>query len=233
MEHGGTAFAYIDSSADIASSTDALVKSSFYHAGQVCVSTQNILIHKNVEKEFLKSFLVKTSKLKCGDPQSMSTDVGPIIKDSAYNRILDQIEKAVKSGAELLLGGKPLSETIIEPTVFLNPEHDLEIVFEEIFGPVVNLFIVNNIDEAIEFIGDSHFSFQASIYTQDMNQGLKAINEFNAKTVLVNEHTAYRVDWMPLGEEKNSGYSTASMYDSMMDMTYEKLFIIKSPEINE
>ena len=163
----------------------------------------------------------------------MSTDVGPIIKDSAYNRILDQIEKAVKSGAELLLGGKPLSETIIEPTVFLNPEHDLEIVFEEIFGPVVNLFIVNNIDEAIEFIGDSHFSFQASIYTQDMNQGLKAINEFNAKTVLVNEHTAYRVDWMPFGGRKNSGYSTASMYDSMMDMTYEKLFIIKSPEINE
>ena len=160
LEHGGTASAIIDQSANLEDASRQLVRSSFYHSGQVCVSTQNIFIHESVREEFTKLFLNEARNLKVGNPELLTTDLGPIIKKTAFNRIIGLIEDARKSDAKILLGGNALSPTTIEATVIDSP-HDIksEIYQEEIFGPLVNFFSYDCLDTLIATINESKILF--------------------------------------------------------------------------
>ena len=156
-----------------------------------------------------------------------------MLKKSAFDRILSWIEEAKSEGAELILGAKALSDSTIEPTIFENTSLDSKLFKEEIFGPVVNLMEYESLDELIELLNSSEFSFQASFFTEKLSSSMKAIHDLDVKTILINEHTTFRVDWMPFGGKKLSGHGTGGMLDSMLDMTDEKLIIIKDKNIGE
>lgn len=228
LEHGGAAPVIVEPDADVDAMLPGLVKGGYYHAGQVCVSVQRIFVHRKIMPEVKEKMTAMIKKLKVGDPVEKSTDVGPLIKPGEVDRVDSWVKEAVNEGAELLCGGKKISNTCYEPTLLLNPSQQSKCSMEEIFGPVVCLYEYENFLEAVKLANEVPFNFQASIYTESLNTALDGVNRLKATAVMVNEHTAFRVDWMPFGGAEMSGLGTGGIGYSMRDMCHEKLMVIKS-----
>ena len=196
LEHGGVAPVIVDKTADLSKVIPSLIKGGFYHAGQVCVSVQRIYLHKEIEKEFIKKFVEGVKKLKVGNPLDKKTDVGPLISPKEVDRIHSWVKE---SKGKILCGGKKISNSCYEPTVVLNPAKDSKLSTLEVFGPVVCLYSYSNIDDAIATANSLDFAFQASIFSNDLALTLNAAKKLEGLAVMVNDHTAFRVDWMPFG----------------------------------
>jgi acyl-CoA reductase-like NAD-dependent aldehyde dehydrogenase len=231
LEHGGAAPIIVEPDADIDNILPGLVKGGYYHAGQVCVSVQRVFIHKKIIGEVKEKMITMVKKLKVGDPVDKETEVGPLIKTGEVERVDNWVKEAVIEGAELLCGGNKISNTCYEPTLLLNPSQESKCSTEEIFGPVVCLYEYENYGDAIEMANQVPFNFQASIYTESLNTALDCVKRLKAKAVMVNEHTAFRVDWMPFGGAEMSGLGVGGIGYSMRDMCHEKLMVIKSGSV--
>jgi len=231
LEHGGVAPCILDTSADFDMAIPKIVKGAFYHAGQVCVSVQRLYIHRTQIDEFLKGFIVQVEKLKVGDPTLHDTEVGPLISPDEILRLDHWVEDAIERGAKLICGGKPLGMTSYEPTVLLNPSDDALVSTNEVFGPVLAIYEYSDLQEAFERANRLPYCFQASIFTKNLDLALEATARLKAQTVLVNDHTAFRVDWMPFGGSEKSGYGIGGIGPSMRDMTIEKMMVFHSNKI--
>ncbi|GAB1372721.1 aldehyde dehydrogenase family protein [Candidatus Kapaibacterium sp.] len=227
LEHGGTAVAVVDSVCDTEFAATSIVKGGFYHAGQVCVSTQNVFVHKTIYDELKELILTKTRKLITGDPNDDSTDVGPIINDWEKSRILSQINSAVLGGAQLLCGGNEIHKTCISPAVITKTDYEMDVMREEVFGPVINLNPYTDLNYIIEQCNKTPFSFQNAIYTKDIDKAMSFAHQIDSKAVIINDSTAFRVDWMPFGGSKESGFRVGGVKYSINDVTEEKLVVIK------
>lgn len=228
LEHGGAAPVIVEADANIDAILPGLVKGGYYHAGQVCVSVQRVFVQNAIINEVKEKMTVMVKKLKVGDPVEKATEVGPLIKRDAIDRVDAWVKEAIDQGAQLLCGGKKISDTCYEPTLLLNPSQMSKCSQEEIFGPVVCLYEYDNYIDAIEVANMVPFNFQASIYTESLNVALDCVKRLKAKAVMVNEHTAFRVDWMPFGGAEMSGLGVGGIGYSMRDMSHEKLMVIKS-----
>ena len=134
----------------------------------------------------------------------------------------------IYKGAKCLCGGKKLSDTCFEPTVLLDPPADVLVSREEIFGPVICIYSYKDREKAIKQANSVPFSFQAAVFTKDIDVALYMVKRLNATAVMVNDHSAFRVDWMPFGGRRHSGISMGGIPHSMHDMTYEKMMVIRS-----
>lgn len=229
LEHGGIAPAIIHSSYPWEKAVPPLVKGGFYHGGQVCVSVQRVMVGDEVLGDFSHTMKEAVESLRVGDPALMETDVGPLIRPQEVERVHSWVEKALRGGAELLCGGKKISQTCYAPTLLLNPPLDTEVSSREIFGPVVCLYGYESLERAIESANSTDYAFQAAIFTSNLDVALYAIDHLEAQAVMVNEHTAFRADWMPFGGYKKSGLGLGGMGCALRDMTLEKMFVIKTP----
>ena len=142
-------------------------------------------------------------------------------------RVAKWVTEAQQSGAQTITGGERLSDTTYAPTVLLNPAQNTTISQQEIFGPVVCVYGYEQMDEAIKQANALPFAFQASVFTQNLGVATKCIHELEAAAVMVNDHTAFRVDWMPFAGHQTSGYGTGGIEYTLHDMTQEKLAVIK------
>mgnify|MGYP000666346074 CR=1 FL=1 len=228
LEHGGAAPVIVEADAEIDAMISLLVKGGFYHAGQVCVSVQRIYVHESILDRVVEEMEQETRKLQTGDPSSGDTEVGPLILPKEVDRVHDWVQEAVSSGGTLICGGNKLSDTCYEPTILLNPGEHVKVSNQEIFGPVVCVYSYNDRQEAIDCANALSFAFQSSIFTQNIDVALDTVKKLNATAVMVNDHTAFRVDWMPFGGRDSSGLGLGSIPHSMHDMTREKLMVIKS-----
>jgi acyl-CoA reductase-like NAD-dependent aldehyde dehydrogenase len=228
LEHGGAAPAIVEPDADVKAIVPSLIKGSFYHAGQVCVSTQRIFVDEKIADRFIKDFVAQTKKLNVGDPSKPTTDVGPIITSEALNRMDTWVKNAKKDGGKILCGGKPLPNNCYEPTVILNPSLKSEVSQHEIFGPVVCIYTYKKLNEAIQQANALPYCFQASVFTKDIDNALKIASELEGTTIMINDHTAFRVDWMPFGGLKESGMGVGGIHYSINEMTRKKLVVVKS-----
>ncbi|MDC6657714.1 aldehyde dehydrogenase family protein, partial [Leclercia adecarboxylata] len=149
LEHGGVAPAIVDRSADLGRIIEPVVKGGYYHAGQVCVSTQHVFVHEDVADDFTQALIARVERLRTGDPTLKDTNVGPLIQPREVDRVAEWIDEAVSGGAQLATGGKRLSETMLQPTVLLDPASDARITMQEVFGPVVAVYRYTDLDEAI------------------------------------------------------------------------------------
>lgn len=226
LEHGGVAPVIIDNNVNIKKIIKPIVKGSFYHAGQVCVSIQNIIVHKKIISEFIDLMKEEISILKVGNPSDIKTDVGPLIRPSEVDRVETVVREAIESGATLICGGKKLSDTTYACTVLRDPSLDSQVVQKEVFGPVVNVFGFDDIDEAISLANHNEFAFQSSVFTNDLKKAMHCYEKLIAKTVLINEQTTFRVDWMPFGGIRHSGEGVGGISYSYSDMVYNKVLII-------
>jgi len=226
LEHGGTGTSIVTKNADLDMAVPKIVKGGFYHAGQVCVSTQNTYIHQEIYDETIERILADVKKLKIGDPTELSTDVGPIINEEETKRFEGWVKEAVSDGAKILLGGNRLPNNCFEATVLSDVTEDMLVMSREVFGPVMSLKPYTNIDEVIDIMNESEYSFQASIYTQDIDMAFNTAKKLETKAFMINDSTAFRVDWMPFGGTKASGLGVGGMKYSIQDMTEEKLIIL-------
>ncbi|EHK53044.1 aldehyde dehydrogenase family protein, partial [Allomesorhizobium alhagi] len=197
LEHGGAAPAIVDRSADLGKVIEPIVKGGYYHAGQVCVSTQRIFVHADIAEDFTQRLVARVEKLRTADPILKDTEVGPLILPREADRVGQWIEEAVKRGATLATGGKRLSETTLEPAVLLDPAADAKISTLEVFGPVVAVYRYRDLDDAIRQANALPTAFQASVFAQDIDVALRAAERLDASAVMINDPTAFRTDWMP------------------------------------
>ena len=228
LEHGGSAPVIVDKMADVKTMLPALAKGAFYHAGQVCVSVQRIFVHESLLDEVVSGLKSEAKKLIIGDPLNENTEVGPLILPKEVDRVNDWVQEAISEGAELICGGNPLPNHCFEATILLNPSGQSKVSKLEVFGPVVCIYSCTNIDDAITLANSLEVHFQASIFTKDLDVALGTVKKLNAAAVMVNDHTAFRVDWMPFGGRDASGIGVGGIQYSMHEMTREKLMVIKS-----
>lgn len=226
LEHGGAAPVLIDESAELNKTIESIVKGGYYHAGQVCVSVQRIFVHKRILPDFMHRFIDRVQQLRVGDPLLKETEVGPLISPKEVQRVLSWISEAVATGAQVF-GGQRLSETTIAPTILLNPALDAKVSQYEIFGPVTCVYEYEDLDWAIDMANSLPFSFQSSIFTSSLAPALHAAQRLDASAVFINEHTAFRVDWMPFAGRKQSGYGVGGIVWTMHEMSQDKMIVMK------
>ena len=230
LEHGGVAPVIVEADADLVDALPLLAKGGFYHAGQVCVSVQRVFCHKDIAKIVAQNLADIAKKLKVGDPTKPETEVGPLIRQAEVDRVHEWVTQAVKDGAELLTGGT-INGNCYTPTVLLNPPETSIVSTHEIFGPVVCVYSYDSVDEAIKKANALPFAFQASVFTKNIDKALHAYKQLNASAVMVNDHTAFRVDWMPFAGLRHSGLGVGGIPHTYHDMTIRKMIVIKSNKI--
>ena len=226
LEHGGAAPVIVDRSANLDTVIEPIVKGGYYHAGQVCVSTQRIFVHQDIMSGFVERLAARIALLRVGDPLLRETEVGPLIDPRETSRVVSWVEEATARGARLLGGGR-YSETTLMPAVLVEPPADARVSQLEIFGPVTCVYGFQELDRAIDSANALPFAFQASIFSTDIAPALRAAERFDASSVLINDHTAFRTDWMPFAGRRQSGYGVGGIPASMEAMSQEKMIVVK------
>jgi acyl-CoA reductase-like NAD-dependent aldehyde dehydrogenase len=246
LEHGGVAPVIVDITPDIDEIAPAIAKGGFYHAGQVCVSVQKVFAHKSIALALANKLAAIAEIQKVGDPLDPSTDIGPLIAPSEADRIHKWVEEAVLSGGQLLTGGTTTQNSELKtqnselkvptvlpsyrPTVLYDPPSTAKVSTHEVFGPVICVYPFESIDDAIAQANSLRFAFQAAVFTKDIDVALSSARKLNASAVMINDHTAFRVDWMPFGGRDESGIGMGGIPYSMKEMTREKLIVFHSRE---
>nr|XP_061811973.1 3-sulfolactaldehyde dehydrogenase-like [Nerophis lumbriciformis] len=231
LEHGGAAPVIICEDADFDAALPSLLKGGFYHAGQVCVSVQRVFAPTAQADALAQALADGANALMVGDPLAARTDVGPLIRQAEVDRVDQWVSEAVAAGAILLTGGKTLDHQSYAPTVLLNPRTDSAVSTQEIFGPVVCVYSYDKLDEAIELANDLPFSFQASVFTGQIDQALAVSRQLRGSAVMVNDHSAFRHDAMPFAGLDASGYGVGGIGYTLHDMQIRKMTVIKSPSL--
>ena len=228
LEHGGVAPVIIEKDVNIDEILPSILKGGFYHAGQVCVSVQKLFIEESICNQFSNKLGKLAKELIVGSQLSDKTEVGPLISPKEVNRVELWVNEAIQRGATLITGGSRISNTCYEPTVLLNPPHDSKVSTHEIFGPVVCIYSYKDRNQAIKIANSLDVHFQASVFTKDIDVALECTKKLNATAVMINDHTAFRVDWMPFGGRDSSGIGMGGIQYSMNEMTRDKLTVIHS-----
>ncbi len=231
LEHGGPAPVILAADADLDVAVPSILKGGFYHAGQVCVSVQRVFAHESIARDVAERLAEGASKLVVGDPTDPATEVGPLIRPREVTRVAEWVDEAREKGAEVLSGGEALSGTCYKPTVLLDPPDDARVSREEIFGPVVCVFSFSDADDAVRRANALPFAFQASVFTRDLDTAMRVYARLDASAVMVNDHTAFRVDWMPFAGLRRSGLGVGGIPYTMEEMQIEKMIVIRSPEL--
>jgi acyl-CoA reductase-like NAD-dependent aldehyde dehydrogenase len=227
LEHGGAAPVIIDRGADLDRLIEPLVKGGYYHAGQVCVSVQRIYIHEELESAFLDRFAARVTALKVGDPLRAETEVGPLILPREADRVLAWTEEAVGAGATLIGGGRINSSTL-NPAIIVHPRADAKVSTLEVFGPISCVYPFRRLDEAIRAANSLPVAFQASIFTENLRTAFYAAERLDASAVMVNDHTAFRTDWMPFAGRRQSGYGIGGIPWTMREMSQQKMIVFRN-----
>jgi acyl-CoA reductase-like NAD-dependent aldehyde dehydrogenase len=226
LEHGGAAPVIVDESADIDAMLPYLAKGGFYHAGQVCVSVQRVFAPRAMARTIAQKLADTASRLVVANAVEETTEVGPLIRPGEVERVADWVAEAAKEGGDILCGGEKIGETAYRPTVILDPPAHVRLSKQEIFGPVVAIYGVDDLDDAIKRANDLPFAFQAAGFTRRLDIATKLIRSLDATAVMINDHTAFRVDWMPFAGRRQSGYGTGGIGYTMHDMTQDKMAVI-------
>lgn len=238
LEHGGVAPVIVDIEpsmppAEVEDFLDKLVpplsKGAFYHAGQVCVSVKRIYLPQAHAARFAEKLAEAAAKLKVGKAEDKDTDIGPLIRESECDRVHAWVSEATSEGAVILTGGKkaPAGANYYLPTVLLNPHANSKVSQLETFGPLVCIYGYEDIASAIASANSLSCAFQAAVFGKDMARLIKCATALNATAVMINDHTAFRVDWMPFGGRKESGLGMGGIYHSALEMSQEKLMVLK------
>lgn len=228
LEHGGAAPAIVAADADLERAVPALAKGGFYHAGQVCVSVQRVYVHESVAEEFTRRLGEAAAGLRVGDPALEATEVGPLIRPGEVRRVAEWIEEAVARGARVVTGRRELGNNCYAPTVLYDPPDDCRVSREEVFGPVVCVYPYTDLDAAIARANALPWAFQAAVFTRDLDLADHVVRHIDASAVMVNDHTAFRVDWMPFAGLRQSGLGVGGIPYTWRDMQVEKMRLTRA-----
>lgn len=227
LELGGKNGLIVMDDADIAAAAKAVAAGAFSTAGQRCAATSRVLVHTAIYDAFMEKLLAEAKGMKVGPGTEGDTKVCPIINPRQYNGILKYVEEAKNSGAQVVLGGKALTDgaygqgTYIQPTIISGVDIKSKLAQEEVFGPVLAVFRIASLDEGIAFLNATQYGLTASIYTSDVNKALYAVDRMQAGCCYVNAPTFGSEPHMPFGGVKQSGIGTREPGTESLDVFSE------------
>lgn len=225
LELGGNAGVIIHQDANMPLAVRETASGGFANAGQNCISVQRLLVHEAIYDEFLQAFVNAVGTLKVGDPRDADTDVGPLITEKDALRAASWVEEARAAGAKVICGGQR-EGTLFWPTVLTETSPDMKVRCEEVFAPILTISSYSEWDEAIETINDSLYGLQAGLFTNDMNRIMDAWNRIEVGGLQVNSASTFRVDHMPYGGVKSSGYGREGVKYTIEEMTELRLMVL-------
>lgn len=228
LELGGNAGVIVEPDTDMDFAVSRLVLGAFAYAGQVCISVQRIFVHQSIAEEFIDRFVSRTIKeARWGDPKDPDVICGPLIDSANVKRIMEWIAEAKSNGAKILCGGERHG-TVVTPTVLTHVDPKLRISAQEAFGPIVIIDTYETLDEAIAKVNNSDFGLQAGIFTNNVEKVFKAFNGIDVGGLIHNDSSMFRVDSMPYGGIKDSGFGREGLKYAIEEMTELKLLVLKS-----
>lgn len=225
LEHGGIAPVIVAEDADLGQAIPRLGRAGFWHAGQACVSVQRIFCARNILDAMAEGLAKVARNMVIGDPTKPETEVGPLITHAELERVASWVES---SGATVAAGGERLSASTYANTVLVSPGRNAQVSRREIFGPVVCLYPYDQLDEALAEANDTPFSFQAAVFSRNIDTAMHCFRHLDGTAIMINEHPLFRVDWMPFGGARQSGLGMGGIPHSMRDMQTEKMMVWRS-----
>lgn len=226
LELGSNAAVIVEPSTPIHKIVSRCVSGAFNFAGQVCISLQRVYVHSSIIDEFTEAFVEETKKLIVGDPLDTKTDVSAMINPNEVERIRAWVEEAREQGAVIATGGE-FTERTLTPTVMTNVTADMRIVCQETFAPIVSIVSYETLDDAIRLVNESDLGLNAGIYTNILSDALYAADELQAGAVIINDIPTFRVDNMPYGGVKMSGYGREGIKWAIEEMSDMKFISMK------
>jgi aldehyde dehydrogenase (NAD+) len=229
LELGGNAAAVVcpdwSSDADLDWAATRIATFANYQAGQSCVSVQRVLVADSLWDRLVPQIVAKVEALPTGSPWDEATVVGPLVDEKAAIRVAAWVDEAVAAGATLLTGGVRDGASYA-PTVLADVPADAKVSCEEVFGPVLIVQRVADVDEAFATVNDSRFGLQTGVFTHDLQVAFRAHAELEVGGVVVGDVPSYRADQMPYGGVKASGVGREGLRYAMEDFTYERVLVL-------
>lgn len=225
LELGGNAGVIVHSDADLNYAAERCVAGGFAYAGQTCISVQRILVERSVFGKFTDLLVEGVKRLKSGDPLEDATDLGPLIRESDAVRSNEWVQEAVRSGARLLCGGRR-NGSVVEPTVLTGTRPDMKVNCQEIFAPVVTVEPYQDFADALRQINNTPYGLQAGIFTRDAKLLFHAYEELEVGGVMAGDVPTFRIDHMPYGGIKDSGFGREGLRYAIEEMTEPKLLVM-------
>jgi len=209
LELGGKDPMIVLADADVDVASSAAVWGAFVNAGQACLSVERCYVHRSLHDKFVQACADKTKQLRVGNGMDADTDVGPMIHERQLRIVESHVEDARARGAQVLAGGirlRELGPNFYAPTVLMNVSHEMRVMREETFGPVLPIMAFDSDDEAVGLANDSEYGLAASIFTRDSERGERMARRIHAGTVMVNDAiSCFGISEAPHGGAKASG----------------------------
>jgi acyl-CoA reductase-like NAD-dependent aldehyde dehydrogenase len=222
LELGSNAALVVAEDADLEAAVDAVLRGGFYASGQACISVQRVLVVASVASEFTERLLARLDEVVIGDPRDEKTRVSALIDPASTDRVAAWIEKA---GGRRVGGG--VDGTVLRPTILLDVPDGVEAWDEEIFGPVVCVRTVSDVDEAFAAVNASRYGLHASVYSKSLNTAFRALDELEVGGVVVNEVPGFRSDTMPYGGVKDSGIGREGPRFAVEELTVTRMAVLR------
>jgi acyl-CoA reductase-like NAD-dependent aldehyde dehydrogenase len=226
LELGGNAATIVCEDADVAEAARVCARTGYSNSGQSCISVQRVYVHRSRFSEFVDALTAEVAKLKVGDPLDPDTDVGSMVDDEAAHRVVSWTAQAVAGGAKVTLGGTRDGATVA-PTIVVGPPPDASVVTEEVFGALVAVLPYADFDEVIAACNASRYGLQAGLFTRDLGRVITAWRELQVGGLVVNGSSNFRLDHVPFGGVKDSGFGREAPRWMVEDYTVVKTLLVR------
>lgn len=225
MELGSIAATILQPDADLDYALPKVLGAGFRKAGQVCTSIQRLYVHASIYDKVKASLTASVAALRAGNPNDPEVDTGPLISEAEAIRVEGWVREAAEQGADILAGGVRTG-SVVTPTLIANTDPSMRVMAEEIFGPVMILRRFSDLDDAIDEINATPYGLASGIFTQNIEAGMHAAAKLQVGGVHINETSSSRVDVMPYGGCKDSGFGREGPRYAMHEMSEERLVTI-------
>ncbi|MDK4744775.1 NAD-dependent succinate-semialdehyde dehydrogenase [Leclercia adecarboxylata] len=228
LELGGNDVFVVLDDADLEKAVKIGVNARLANAGQVCTAAKRFIVHEKVAEQFLTKYTEAFRAITIGDPLDENTRLGPLSSKDALETLTKQVDEAVKNGATLHYGGKPVQRegSFFEPTILTNITRDNPAYFEEFFGPVAQVYVVKNDDEAVKLANDSHYGLGGAVFSKDIDRAKKMATRIETGMVWINWLTDTAPE-LPFGGVKRSGYGRELSDLGIKEFVNQKLVVIR------
>jgi succinate-semialdehyde dehydrogenase/glutarate-semialdehyde dehydrogenase len=227
LELGSISSTIVCDDADLEWALPRCVNASFRKAGQVCTSVQRLHVQRAIVDKFTAMLRERTRAAKVGDPYDVATLVGPMIDEREAVRAEEWVRAAVAGGAALVTGGGR-SGAVLEPTILRGVRPDMRVMCEEIFAPVISIVEFDSFEETLDQVNATPYGLAAGVFTRDIDRALRASRRLRVGSVHINETSSSRVDLMPYGGVKDSGFGREGPKYAIEEMTEERLVTISA-----
>lgn len=226
MELGANSPVIVCADADLESAVSAVSDGAFANAGQNCLGVQRVYVEMEVYEAFTSALTAAASTIVMGDKWAADTDLGPMINEAAARRVEDWVARARAAGARVRCGGRR-EGSYYAPTVLTGVPATATVVREEVFGPVVSVFSVRDLDEAIRAANDVPHGLHAGIFTRDLDSAFRAVRELHVGAVAINDSSDFRIDTTPFGGVKRSGLGREGIRWAVEELTVTKVVSLR------